>query len=69
MSARIRGYDRELEAIAAEHYPETSLFRQVGGVGSLTALAFVPVLEEDPSRFKDSRAVGAYLGLVPGTEQ
>jgi transposase len=68
LSASIQGYDRELEAIAAEHYPETSLLRQVGGVGPLTALVFVLILE-DPSRFEDSRAVGAYLGLVPGTER
>lgn len=68
LSVRIQDYDRELEAIAAEHYPETSLLRQVGGVGPLTALAFVLVLE-DPSRFKNSRSVGAYLGLVPGTDQ
>jgi len=68
LSARIQGYDRKLEAIAAEHHPETSLLRQVAGVGPLTALTFVLVLE-DPSRFEDSRAVGAYLGLVPGTDQ
>lgn len=35
LTARIQGYDRELEAIAAEHYPETSLLRQVAGVGPL----------------------------------
>ena len=34
----------------------------------MTALSFVLVLE-DPSRFKKSRAVGAYLGLVPGEDQ
>jgi transposase len=40
----------------------------VGGVGALTAVSFVLVLE-DPSRFEKSRAVGAYLGLVPGKDQ
>lgn len=34
------------------------------GVGSLTALAFVAAID-DPGRFRRSRDVGAYLGLVP----
>ena len=38
------------------------------GVGLLTALTFVLTLE-DPERFEDSRAVGAYLGLVPSKDQ
>jgi transposase len=37
-------------------------------VGTLTALAFVLTIE-DPERFEDSRAVGAYLGLVPEKDQ
>ena len=36
----------------------------MGGVGVLTALAYVLTLEE-PTRFQNSRAVGAYLGLRP----
>jgi transposase len=51
-----------------ELHPETALLRQVGGVGPITALAFVLVLE-DPSRFGTSRSVGAYLGLAPGQHQ
>jgi transposase len=68
LSIRIRHYDRELEALAHEHYPETKLLGQVQGVGTLTALTFVLTLE-DPGRFKESRQVGAYLGLVPGKDQ
>jgi transposase len=68
LTERIRGYERKLEEIATEHYPETEVLRQVGGVGTLTALSFVLVLE-DSSRFTKSRAVGAYLGLVPGEDQ
>ena len=64
LTARIREYDRKLETIAQELHPETRLLRQVPGVGTLTALAFVLTIE-DPERFEDSRAVGAYLGLVP----
>ncbi len=37
-------------------------------MGPLTALAFVLTVE-DPNRFETSRAVGAYLGLVPGQHQ
>jgi transposase len=68
LSTRIRHYDRELEELAQQHYPETKLLRQVQGVGTLTALTFVLTLE-DPGRFEESRRVGAYLGLVPGKEQ
>jgi transposase len=69
LTERIRDYDRQLETIAKEHYPhETDLLRQVQGVGTLTALTFVLTLE-DPYRFAKSRSVGAYLGLVPATDQ
>lgn len=68
LTIRIREYDRDLEALSQEMYPETAILRQVQGVGSLTALAFVLTLE-DPSRFETSRAVGAYLGLVPSSHQ
>jgi len=68
LTRRIRQYDRRLEAIAKEHYPETELLRQVEGVGVLTALTFVLTVE-DPYRFEKSRSVGAYLGLVPARDQ
>jgi len=68
LTERIREYDRRLESVADELYPETKLLRQVHGVGALSALAFVLTLE-DPSRFPKSRQVGPYLGLVPATDQ
>jgi transposase len=68
LTERIRDYERKLEAISKEHYPETELLRQVEGVGGLTALTFVLTLE-DPHRFEKSRSVGAYLGLVPATQR
>lgn len=68
LTNQIRDYDRRIEAVAGTFYPETKLLRQVKGVGSLTALAFVLTVE-DPWRFRDSRTVGAYLGLVPSTDQ
>jgi len=68
LTERIRDYDRRLEAIAKEHYPETELLRQVEGIGPLTALTFVLTVE-DPYRFERSRSVGAYLGLVPARDR
>jgi transposase len=68
LTERIREYDRQLEMVCQEHYPETELLRQVEGVGALTALTFVLTLE-DPERFAKSRSVGAYLGLVPARDQ
>ena len=40
LSERIRDYERQLEMICQEHYPETDLLRQVEGVGVLTALTW-----------------------------
>jgi len=68
LTKRIGEYDRQLESVCQEHYPETKLLRQVEGVGALTALTFVLTLE-DPYRFERSRSVGAYLGLVPARDQ
>jgi transposase len=68
LTERIRRYDRKLERISKERYPETGLLRQVEGVGPLTALTFVLTIE-DPYRFEKSRSVGAYLGLVPARDQ
>jgi transposase len=68
LTERIRDYERQLETVCQEHYPETELLRQVEGIGTLTALTFVLSLE-DPHRFERSRSVGAYLGLVPASDQ
>ncbi|MEA2165540.1 MAG: transposase [Thermoanaerobaculia bacterium] len=62
----IHQYDKQLSVLAKNHYPVTDRLQQVKGVGPITALAYVLTLE-DPSRFRRSRSVGAYLGLVPGT--
>jgi transposase len=68
LTQRIRQYDRKLEEISKERYPETELLRQVEGIGPLAALTFVLTLE-DPYRFEKSRSVGAYLGLVPASDR
>jgi transposase len=63
LSARIRDYDKRIEQIAAQRYPETELLRQIRGAGTLTALAFVLTLE-DPNRFKKSVRWGPTWGLL-----
>ena len=68
LTQRIRDYDRKLQEISKESYPETELLRRVEGIGPLTALTFVLTLE-DPHRFEKSRCVGAYLGLVPASDR
>lgn len=62
VTREIRHYDRQITALVAERYPEASHLQQVPGVGPLTALCYVLTLE-DPTRFHQSRAVGAYVGL------
>src|SRR3954467_3728039 len=69
LTEKIGDYERRVERVCRERYPqETGLLQQVAGVGMLTSLTFVLTLE-DPDRFEKSRAVGAYLGLVPGKDQ
>lgn len=64
LSRTIAGYDEQIEELAAQKYPQTRLLRQVAGVGPLTALSYVLVIET-PERFPRSRSVGNYLGLCP----
>lgn len=61
---RIRAMDKAIERLCRRKYPQTERLTQVAGVGFLTALAFMLVLE-DPKRFGKSRQVGPYIGLVP----
>ena len=68
LTVQIRAMEHEVKRLAAEHYPVTRLLCEIGGVGTLTALAFVLVIA-DASRFPRSRDVPAYLGLVPRRHQ
>lgn len=68
LGTSIASYDRRIEALASTKYPDTAWLKQIKGVGSLTALAFVLVLE-DAARFGSSRMVGPYLGLTPARDQ
>jgi len=65
LTKKIREHDKIIEAdLCAVKHPVTTVLRQVEGVGAITALAFVLTLG-DPRRFRNSRRVGAYLGLTP----
>ena len=64
LTADIAAYDR-LVVETARAYPETQAIQTIPGVGALTAVAFVLVLNNDRSRFTRSRDVGCDLGLRP----
>lgn len=49
---------------AAEHHPQARLLMTQPGVGPVTALAFV-LSVGDVSRFRSSRQVASYVGLIP----
>jgi transposase len=68
VSRQILALDKRIRDLGRKKYPETALLRQVGGVGPIVALAYVLTLEH-PGRFRKSRAVGPYLGLVPARSQ
>jgi len=67
LTKQIDVLDKKIEALCATHQ-ETSALRQIQGVGPITALAFVLILE-DHRRFRRSRQVGAYVGLCPRKNQ
>lgn len=59
----VRQYDNIITELCKK-YKETENLRKIKGVGPLTSLGYILTLE-DPARFKKSRDVGPYLGLVP----
>lgn len=67
LNVQINAYDRAIDKAAERHAPAQRV-QQIGGVGPITALAFVLFIE-DPERFKEPRDIGAYLGLVPRRDQ
>ena len=68
LTCRIHHYDKLLEELCTEKYPETDGLRAISGVGPVTGLAFVLTIEES-TRFDKSRAVGPFLGLTPKRDQ
>lgn len=68
LSHMIKEYNRQIEKLSSERYQETNTLRQINGVGPLTALAFILIIEEH-RRFSSSRDVGPFLGLTPKRDQ
>ena len=65
LTREIALYDKLVVKKAETEYPETRAIRTIHGVGPLTALTFVLILNNDRSRFRRSRDVGCYVGLRP----
>ena len=68
LTGQIKEYDRKIELISNEKYPETELLRTIKGVDPVTALAFVLIIEA-PERFAKSWQVGNFVGLTPRRDQ
>jgi transposase len=68
LTEQVKTMTRDLKQLAKERYPETASLTQVHGVGPICSLTYVLTLEE-PRRFRSSRQVGAYLGLVARERQ
>jgi transposase len=64
VNEQIKMFDKEIERLGQEEYPVTQLLRQIAGVGPVASLTFVLTVD-DPTRFTNTREVGAYVGLVP----
>ena len=66
LNAQIKGLDRQVKRLA-NAYPETKLLRQVTGVGPITSLGYVLILE-DPGRLKRAAPSGPMLDWFPEAE-
>jgi len=63
LDAQIKRVTAALDAVACGH-PGVMLLQSIPGVGPRTAEAVVAYLDR-PERFKHSKQIGAYFGLVP----
>ena len=63
LEGAIRRAEKRLDAIAAEH-PGVALLKTIPGIGARTAEALVAWID-DPRRFRTTKAIGKYFGLVP----
>ncbi len=68
LQLRVRAYDKEVDRVSADEYPETKILKQVTGIGPLIALTYVATVD-DPHRFPKSRTLGCFFGLVPRSFQ
>ena len=68
IASAVADFDRRILRVSKDHFEETAVLRQIDGVGPIIALTFAATIE-DPARFKRSRDVGAYAGLVPRSRE
>lgn len=68
LTGRIRQAEAQLATLIRTRHPAAVHLQQPAGVGPLTALAYV-LLVEDPHRFRASRDAGPYFGLVPRLDE
>ena len=68
LTRRIRQAEGQLATLIRTRHPAAAHLQQPAGVGPLTALAYV-LLVEDPARFRSSRNAGPYFGLVPRLDE
>lgn len=68
LTERIRGLEKEITRMIEQEYPEAQHLQKIPGVGPLTALSFVLVIERQ-TRFRRARDIGPFLGLTPKRDQ
>lgn len=68
LDIQIRQIEKELCKLIKTKYPIALKLQEIAGVGRIVALGFVLAVG-DPSRFEDTRAIGAYFGLTPRKQQ
>ena len=64
VTRQIREIDKLVLDLIETRYPEARVLQQIPGVGPLISLTFILTIA-DPNRFRRSREIGPYLGLVP----
>lgn len=68
LTRRIRQAEGHVATLIRTRHPAAAHLQQPAGVGPLTALAYV-LLVEDPARLRSSRDAGPYFGLVPRLDE
>lgn len=63
----IQVLDKKIAELIKKH-PHSELLLQVPGVGPLTAIVYLLVVD-NPNRFRKCRAVGNYIGLTPRLDE
>lgn len=68
ISKQISCLDKEVLSMIEQEYPAAKRLQEIPGIGPITALAFILVLEHH-SRFENARDIGPFLGLTPKRDQ